>query len=45
MEKDALNQAKDEKFQTYYDELRKQANIEYAPGYDPAAPPALMPNK
>ena len=45
VEKDALNQAKDEKFQTYYDELRKQANIEYAPGYDPAAPPALMPNK
>ena len=50
--KDALNQAKDAKFQTYYDDLRKAAKIEYATGYDPAtatpapAPaPAPAPNK
>ncbi|MHB8126036.1 MAG: peptidylprolyl isomerase [Desulfitobacteriaceae bacterium] len=36
--KDALNQAKDEKFQKYYDELRKNAKIEYATGYNPEAP-------
>ncbi|MFZ3100932.1 MAG: peptidylprolyl isomerase [Desulfitobacteriaceae bacterium] len=46
VEKDALNQAKDENFQTYYDELRKKAKIVYATGYDPAAPaPAPAPGK
>jgi peptidyl-prolyl cis-trans isomerase C len=32
---DALNQAKDTKFQSYYDELRKNAQLEYAAGYNP----------
>lgn len=34
---DALNQAKDSKFQTFFDELRKKANIEYSQGYKPAS--------
>lgn len=34
---DALNQAKDTKFQTYFDDLRKKAKIEYAGGYQPAS--------
>lgn len=34
---DALNQAKDAKFQTYFDDLRKKAKIEYAKGYQPAS--------
>ena len=38
VDKDALNQAKDEKFQKYYDELRKTAKIEYATGYNPETP-------
>lgn len=33
---DALNQAKDAKFQTYFDDLRKKAKIEYSKGYQPA---------
>lgn len=33
---DALNQAKDTKFQTYFDDLRKNAKIEYSQGYKPA---------
>lgn len=37
VEQDALNQAKDAKFQTYFDDLRKKAKIEYAKGYEPAA--------
>ncbi|MCB8816767.1 peptidylprolyl isomerase [Desulfosporosinus shakirovi] len=32
---DALNQAKDTKFQTYFDDLRKNAKIEYSQGYKP----------
>lgn len=34
---DSLNQAKDTKFQTYFDELRKNAKIEYSQGYKPAS--------
>lgn len=34
---DALNSAKDTKFQTYFDDLRKKAKIEYAKGYQPAS--------
>jgi peptidyl-prolyl cis-trans isomerase C len=34
---DALNQAKDAKFQTYFDELRKNAKIEYSQGYKPVS--------
>lgn len=34
---DTLNQAKDTKFQTYFDDLRKKAKIEYSQGYKPAA--------
>ena len=34
---DALNVAKDAKFQTYFDDLRKKAIIEYAKGYQPAS--------
>ncbi|MDR3600119.1 MAG: peptidylprolyl isomerase [Desulfosporosinus sp.] len=34
---DALNQAKDAKFQTYFDALRKKTKIEYAKGYEPAS--------
>lgn len=37
VEQDALNQAKDAKFQTYFDDLRKKANIEYSKGYQPAS--------
>lgn len=33
---DALNQAKDDKFQTYFDDLHKKASIEYSAGYKPA---------
>jgi peptidyl-prolyl cis-trans isomerase C len=33
--KDAANQAKDEKFQAYFDELRTNAQLEYAAGYEP----------
>ncbi|MBC2722708.1 peptidylprolyl isomerase [Desulfosporosinus sp.] len=32
---DALNQAKDAKFQTYFDDIRKKAKIEYSQGYQP----------
>lgn len=32
---DALNQAKDSKFQTYFDDLRKNSKIEYSQGYQP----------
>ncbi|HWQ88648.1 MAG TPA: peptidylprolyl isomerase [Desulfitobacteriaceae bacterium] len=35
---DALKQAKDDKFQSYYDELRKNAQLEYAAGYNPETP-------
>ena len=34
---DALNAAKDAKFQTFFDDLRKKAKIEYAKGYQPAS--------
>jgi len=34
---DALNAAKDAKFQTYFDDLRKKAKLEYAKGYQPAS--------
>lgn len=34
---DALNAAKDAKFQTYFDALRKKAKIEYSKGYEPAS--------
>jgi len=34
---DAINQAKDAKFQTYFDELRKNAKIEYSQGYKPTS--------
>ena len=34
---DALNAAKDAKFQTYFDTMRKNAKIEYAKGYQPAS--------
>jgi len=37
VETDVLNAAKDAKFQTYFDDLRKKAKIEYAKGYEPAA--------
>lgn len=36
VDQDALNAAKDAKFQTYFDELRKKAKLEYAKGYQPA---------
>jgi|SRR5680860_347599 len=34
---DALNAAKDAKFQTYFDDLHKNAKTEYAKGYQPAS--------
>ena len=34
---DSLNSAKDAKFQTFFDDLRKKAKIEYAKGYQPAS--------
>ncbi|WP_088188624.1 peptidyl-prolyl cis-trans isomerase [Desulfosporosinus sp. FKA] len=34
---DAFNAAKDTKFQTFFDDLRKKAKIEYAQGYQPAS--------
>ena len=37
VEQDALNAAKDAKFQTYFDDLHKKAKIEYAKGYQPAS--------
>lgn len=37
VKEDALNTAKDTKFQTYFDDLRKKAKTEYAKGYEPAA--------
>ena len=37
VEQDALNQAKDAKFQTYFDDLRKNAKIEYSKGYQPTS--------
>ncbi len=37
VKEDALNTAKDTKFQTYFDELRKKAKTEYAKGYEPAS--------
>ena len=37
VEQDALNQAKDAKFQTYFDDLRKKAKVEYNKGYEPAS--------
>ena len=35
VKEDALNTSKDTKFQTYFDELRKNAKTEYAKGYQP----------
>ena len=37
VKEDALNSAKDTKFQTYFDDLRKKAKTEYAKGYQPAS--------
>lgn len=37
VEQDALNAAKDAKFQTYFDDLHKKAKIEYAKEYQPAS--------
>lgn len=37
VKEDALNTAKDTKFQTYFDDLRKKAKTEYAKGYEPAS--------
>lgn len=37
VEQDVLNAAKDTKFQTYFDDLRKKAKIEYAKAYQPAS--------
>ncbi|MFZ3130869.1 MAG: peptidylprolyl isomerase, partial [Desulfosporosinus sp.] len=37
VKEDALNAAKDAKFQTYFDDLRKKAIIEYAKVYQPAS--------
>jgi len=37
VEQDVVNAAKDAKFQTYFDDLRKKAKIEYAKGYEPAS--------
>lgn len=37
VKQDALNVAKDAKFQTYFDDLHKKAKIEYAKGYEPAS--------
>lgn len=34
---DALNAAKDTQFQTFFNDLRKKAKIEYAKGYQPAS--------
>lgn len=34
---DALNQAKDAKFQTYFDDLRNNAKIDYSQGYKPVS--------
>ncbi len=36
VEEDALNAAKNEKFQTYFEDLHKNATVEYAEGYEPA---------
>lgn len=37
VEQDALNAAKDTKFQTYFDDLRKKTKIEYSKGFQPAS--------
>ena len=37
VQQEALNAAKDAKFQTFFDDLRKKAKIEYAKGYQPAS--------
>ncbi|MHB8073411.1 peptidylprolyl isomerase [Desulfosporosinus fructosivorans] len=37
VKEDALNTAKDTKFQTYFDDLQKKAKTEYAKGYEPAS--------
>jgi len=37
VQQDALNSAKDAKFQTFFDDLRKKAKIEYSKGYQPAS--------
>lgn len=37
VKEDALNSAKDTKFQTYFDDLRKKAKTEYAKEYQPAS--------
>jgi len=37
VKEDALNTAKDTKFQTYFDDLRKNAKTEYAKEYQPAS--------
>jgi len=37
VEQDALNAAKDAKFQTYFDDLHKKAKLEYAKGYQPTS--------
>ncbi|AFM39177.1 parvulin-like peptidyl-prolyl isomerase [Desulfosporosinus acidiphilus SJ4] len=34
---DAFNEAKDTKFQTFFDDLKKNSKIEYAKGYQPAS--------
>lgn len=34
---DALNAAKDAKFQAFFEDVHKKAKIEYAPGYQPAS--------
>jgi len=36
IEEAALNEAKDAKFQAYYDELSQKSEVEYAKGYEPA---------
>jgi len=37
VEQDALSQAKDAKFQTYFEDLREKAKVEYFTGYNPPA--------
>ncbi|HWQ40798.1 MAG TPA: peptidylprolyl isomerase [Desulfosporosinus sp.] len=37
VEQDALNSAKDAKFQTFFDDMRKKAKVEYSKGYQPAS--------
>lgn len=37
VEQDALNAAKNEKYQAYFEDLRNKAKIEYAKGYEPVS--------